>query len=138
MVPKQSRILVMNILRGATHDAITVRLAKTAPVPADADLVLSDFDECNFAGYVPQNPVWGAPALDGSFVAYMVTGTVAFVAGGGLLAPQTICAVYCTYNDPTDGGTEKLLFCERLAPTVTLAAPGETFSKILKMGDTNF
>lgn len=137
MVPKQARLLVLNILRGAALNVPKVRLAKAAPAPADEDCVLADFTEADFDGYAAQNPPWGAPALDGSFIGNMVTGVVTFTAGGALAGPQTIHAVYVTYPDPTDAGTEKLLFFERLSPTVTVSNPGEEVARIIKMSDTN-
>lgn len=138
MVPKQSRLLLLNVIRGAGLNVPRARLAKVAPIPADADCVLADFTECDFDGYGSQTPPWGAPALDGGFVAYMQTGLVVWTAGALIAAPQTIYAVYVTYLDPTAGDTETLLFFERLTPTVTLVNPGETLTRTLKFGDTNF
>lgn len=138
MVPKNSRLLVMNIIRGGAFTTPTVRLAKANPVPADADMTLADFTEADFDGYAAQNPAWGAPALDGAFIANMVTGVVTFTAGAGLASPQTIYAVYVTFPDPTAGGAPDLLYFERLVPTVTLSNPFEELSRILKLADTNF
>lgn len=138
MVPKVGRILLLNILRGATHNTPTIHLSKTAPAPADADVVLDDFDEADFDGYAPQTPVWGVPALDGSFVAYSETLVVDFIAGALIVAPQTIHAVYVTWPDPTAAGADALLYFERLVPTVTLVNPGEKVSRVCKMGDTDF
>lgn len=138
MVPKQSRLLVMNLLRGAGLNAPKVRLAKALPGVADVDAVLGDFTEADFDGYAMQQPAWGAPALDGGFVAQMVTGVVTFTAGAMIAAPQTIYAVYVTLPDPTAAGAETLLYCEYITPTVTLVNPGEVFSKIMKLSDTNF
>lgn len=138
MVPKQSRILVMNTIRGAGFNVPTIRLAKAAPVPAAADVVLADFVECDFDGYTALNPMWAAPALDGAFIANMQSLLMTWTAGIALAAPQTIFAAYLAIPDPTAGGAETLLDWQAITPTVTLALPGEVFSRTYVLRDTNF
>lgn len=138
MVPKQSRLLVMNIVRGSSLHIPTIRLAKAAPIPAADDVVLADLTECDFDGYSVQNPSWGAPSLDGAFIGSMNSGLLSWTAGALLAAPQTIFAIYITYPDPTDFSIEKLLDWQAISPTVTLANPGEVFQRTYILRDTNF
>lgn len=139
MVPKASRILMLDKFAGyAGRNDLRVKLVKTDPAPADADIVLGDLDECTFDGYIFQSPVWGAGALDGSFVAAMETGILEWTAGGGLAGPQTIYGMYITMTNPLDGVTQYLLDWSRLAASVTLALPGQKFRRVYKIQGTNY
>lgn len=138
MVPKESRKKILDLLVDPTaRNALRIHLAQADPAPDDADIELADLTECDFDDYAFLQPVWGAAALDGSFVASVETAILEWEAGAALAAPQTIYAVYGTrYNSFTLG--YDLFWFERLDSTVTLANPGEKFRRVCKMQDTNY
>lgn len=135
MVPKDSRKYLLDHVVGAGRNLVSIRLVKADPSPDDEDIVLGDLAECDFAGYAAQTPTWGASTLDGAFVASAETGVLEWEAGLALGSPQTIYGVYAILSV---GGTDRLIWWDRLDASVTLALAGQKFRRACKMQDTNY
>lgn len=132
MVPHEGRLAALRLL--LKIDELTnlrVRLAKTIAAGPDDELELSDFTECDFDGYAEKvNPVFDAPAINGTEDGESLSELLTWTAGAGLAAPQTIVGVYMVYD--FDVATDRLLWFARVSPTVTLANPAEVFERKIK------
>lgn len=137
MVPKEGRLVVAELVR-ALGTNLKARLAQADALPADADVTLGDIVECDFDGYAAINlDDFPAATIDGGDNAAMLSPLKTWTAGAGITGPQTIFMLYVTAFNTSTLAT-KLLFFERLSPTVTLAAVGETFQRYVRWRDTNY
>lgn len=115
-------------------NSVVARLAYDFPSGTpDEDLVYGDLDECDFDGYIYQAlfPHTVAPAINGGGQAEGTSALLTWTAGGGIAAPQTIKVVWL--DALMSDGSHSLMWLKKLASTVTLANPGETFQRYLNL-----
>lgn len=138
MIPESGRLTAMKLLlKKETIHHIEVKLAQAFGAGADDILDFFDFTECDFDGYAAiTNPTWADPALNVDGLAEALSETLVWTAGSGISAPQTIVAVWWeVYFDSSGGIDPNMFWFKKILPTVTLAAPGEQFIRIIDFLD---
>lgn len=133
MVPEEGRMAaLMALLQINGVNSWSVRLAKAKAAVADDLVALSDLTECDFDGYAEVfDPAFDGPAINGDHQGQSRTDLLVWTAGAGIASPQTIVAVYVVFNFAHVG--EQLLMWIPVSPTVTLAAPGEEYSRAVRI-----
>ncbi|MBV9075160.1 MAG: hypothetical protein JOZ10_16160 [Acidobacteria bacterium] len=126
MLVKVGRRALLDYLCSDPGLAITFHLFKNNPVPADADLLLTDLTEADFAGYAAiTGVVFPGAVINGDLHGETLSPTQTWTTTGAGL-PQTIYGAYVTV---TISGAPKLLFVRRFATPQVLSLPGETVNK---------
>ncbi len=139
MFTKSGRKIALEILLNSGGYSVTRnwRLATNVPAGAPEDVVVGDFTECTFPGYAEiTDPIFGTATLDGSDRGESVSPLLVWTAGA-IVTPETAVAIYCFCNSPY-GPLTGLLWWAQISPSVTVANPGESISRIVTFKDNNF
>lgn len=133
MVPKEGRVNVIEGLLKNSDTFISKKYCLAQDIAAidDADVTLADITECDFDGYARvENPTIIDSGLNGDNRGFILTDKLDYVAGAGIASPQTIVGVYLLIDyDHTD----RLVWFQRITPTVTLANPDELYETAVRM-----
>jgi hypothetical protein len=108
----------------------TCHLYKAGPSPILKTNVAADFTECDFGGYVDQDPAFAGPAfINGAFQGEIDGATMVFAADGTIAAPQDALGYY-VLDDSLN-----LLFAEEFTLPAHFVNPGDTLNLVAKIVD---
>ncbi len=141
MVPDQGRIVVNQLASWrSVYSRFTVHLFKDEDGTPDNTRTVANFTECDFPGYAAlggsTGVAWGDASINLDDKAESQSGELTWTASDLMSEPQTIKGMYILVRID-DESEDRMLWFERISPTVTLALPGEQFQRIIDLQATD-
>lgn len=132
MITKDGSIKLLNKIIADTDFDLQVRVAQNNPGTADADLVLADLTEADFAGYAAQaaSGIFPGAALNGSDEAESDSPTIQYTEAGGP-ETQTCYLAYIDFKDVSD--TRRLLAVARFPSPQVVNIDGDMIQFTLNL-----